>query len=63
MRIYDSSVKNDVMKYWDTSTFIFFLNWLHDEKNYTGRDIINVVESPYKYNKEFNQFYEEEYNG
>jgi len=53
----------DIIKYLDTSTFIFFLNWLHDEKNYNGRNIINVVESPYKYNKEFNQFYEEEYNG
>lgn len=52
----------DIIKYWDTSTFIFFLNWLYDEKNYTGRDIINVVESPYKWNKEFNEFYKEVYN-
>ena len=52
----------DIIKYWDTSTFIFFLNWLYDEKNYTGRDIINVVESPYKWNKEFNEFYKENYN-
>ena len=62
MRIYDSEVKKDVMKYFDTSTFIFFLNWLYDEKNYNGRDIINVVESPYKYNDLFNEIYKENYN-
>tara|TARA_R100000808_G_C2131831_1_gene140892 strand:- start:893 stop:1093 length:201 start_codon:yes stop_codon:yes gene_type:complete len=66
MRIFDSSVKNDIMKYSEpiTDRFIYFLHYLRDEKHYNGRDIINVVAKPYKYNNEFNQFCEEEgYNG
>ena len=42
-----------------TDRFIYFLNWLYDEKNYNGRDVINVVAKPYKYNDLFNEFYEE----
>jgi len=55
----------DIMEYCEpiTDRFINFLHYLRDEKYYNGRDIINVVAKPYKYNELFNQFYEEEYNG
>ena len=52
----------DIMKYRDTSTFIFFLRYMADEKHYTEHNIIDIMESPYKWNKEFNEFYEEVYN-
>ena len=66
MRIFDSSVKKDIMKYSEpiTDRFIYFLRYMADEKKYTEHNIINIVEKPYKYNYEFNQFCEEEgYNG
>ena len=55
----------DIMEYCEpiTDRFIYFLNWLYDEKNYNGRDVINVVAKPYKYSDLFNEFYKEVYNG
>ena len=53
----------DIMNYTNTSTFIYFLNWLYDERNYNGRDVINVVAKPYKASDLFNEFYKEVYNG
>ena len=54
----------DIIEYCNpmTDRFINFLNWLYNEKNYTGKEVINVVAKPYNYNDLFNKFYEEVYN-
>ena len=50
----------DIMNKVDTDTFIFFLRWLDEEKGWNASVIIDVVEKPNKYNREFNIYLEEE---
>ena len=49
----------DIMNKVDTDTFIFFLRWLDEEKGWNASVIIDVVEKPNKYNREFNIYLEE----
>ena len=50
----------DIMNKVDTDTFIFFLRWLDEEKGWNASVIIDVVEKPNKYNREFNIYLEEQ---
>lgn len=52
----------DIMKKVDSYDFIFFLQYLVDECNWTAREIIGVVEKPHSYQKEFDEYiqYEED---
>lgn len=39
--------------FWKRSSFIHFLRYLIDEKEYSAHGIANVVESPYKWKKDY----------
>jgi len=52
--------KDNIMDYINESRFIFFLNWMVDEKGFTSaKDIIHILEAPYKWDPEFQEFVEE----
>ena len=51
---------SDIMKIIDNSEFIFFLTWLVDYKDWSARSIIGVVEKPYSYQKEYDEYLEYE---
>ena len=42
--------------------FHFFLEWMVNELDYTAKDIIPIVEKPWKWQKEYEEFIEEYYN-
>lgn len=46
----------DIMKICNGYQFIFFLQWLDQERNWSASAIISVVEKPNKYQKEFDEY-------
>lgn len=46
----------DIMDKTESYEFIFFLNWLVDEKNWNAKEIIGVVEKPYVYKKHWAEY-------
>ena len=46
----------DIMEKLESYEFIFFLNWLVDEKDFDAKAIIDVVEKPFKYQELFNEY-------
>jgi len=50
----------DIMKIIDTGRFIFFLTWLAEEKDWNAREIISVVQRPNGYQKQYDQYLEEQ---
>ena len=50
----------DIMKIIDKSEFIFFLTWLAEEKDWNASGIISVVQRPNGYQKEYDQYLEEQ---
>ena len=55
-------MSNNITDYINTDRFKQFLEWLYYEKKFNGKDIINVMFSPYKYNNEWALFNNEVYN-
>lgn len=57
----------DIMKIINDDEFIFFLRWLVDDHNWTGSEIISIVERPSGYQKHYDEYLdykkEEETNG
>ena len=49
-----------IMERVDSYQFIFFLRWLVKEHQYYANMIIDVVECPYKYTKEWTEYIESE---
>jgi hypothetical protein len=45
-------MSNNITDYINTDRFKQFLEWLYYEKRFNGKDIIEVMFSPYKYNNE-----------
>ena len=54
-------MSNNIIDYINTDIFKDFLEWLYYEKKFNGKDIINVMFSPYKYNNEWALFNNEVY--
>lgn len=54
-------MSNNITDYINTDRFKQFLEWLYFEKRFTGKDIIDVMFSPYKYNNEWAVFNNEVY--
>ena len=50
----------DIMNVLNSSTFVFSLRWLDEEKNWKASVIISVVEKPFKFQREFNIFLKEQ---
>ena len=44
--------------WWESDLFVIFLRWLADEKEgfFDAHEIIHVVEKPWKYKEEWNEF-------
>ena len=55
-------MSNNIIDYINTDIFKDFLEWLYYEKKFNGKDIIDVMFSPYKYNNEWAVFNNEVYN-
>ena len=55
-------MSNNITDYINTDRFKQFLEWLYFEKRFNGKDIIEVMFSPYKYNNEWAVFNNEVYN-
>lgn len=55
-------MSNNITDYINTDRFKQFLEWLYFEKRFTGKDIIDVMFSPYKYNNEWAVFNNEVYS-
>ena len=55
-------MSNNITDYINTDRFKQFLEWLYYEKRFNGKDIIDVMFSPYKYNNEWAVFHNEVYN-
>ena len=55
-------MSNNIIDYINTDIFKDFLEWLYYEKRFNGKDIIDVMFSPYKYNNEWAVFHNEVYN-
>ena len=55
-------MSNNITDYINTDRFKQFLEWLYFEKRFNGKDIIDVMFSPYKYNNEWALFNNEVYN-
>ena len=49
-----------IMEMVDSYKFIFFLNWLIDSKDYDAKMIVDVVEKPFRFNKEWAEYLESE---
>ena len=45
-----------IMDIIDNDEFIFFLQWLDEEHNWSASDIIDVVQSPHKYRKKYQEW-------
>ena len=54
-------MSNNITDYINTDRFKQFLEWLYYEKRFNGKDIIDVMFSPYKYNNEWAVFHNEVY--
>ena len=54
-------MSNNIIDYINTDIFKDFLEWLYYEKKFNGKDIIEVMFSPYKYNNEWAVFHNEVY--
>ena len=54
-------MSNNITDYINTDRFKQFLEWLYYEKRFNGKDIIDVMFSPYKYNNEWAVFNNEVY--
>ena len=48
----------DIMKIINDDEFIFFLRWLADWHNWTGSEIISVVERPSGYQQHYDEYLE-----
>ena len=55
-------MSNNITDYINTDRFRFFLDWLNDERKFSGRDLISVMFEPYKYKQEWAEFNNEVYN-
>ena len=55
-------MSNNIIDYINTDRFKQFLEWLYYEQKFNGKDIIEVMFSPYKYNNEWALFNNEVYN-
>ena len=55
-------MSNNITDYINTDRFKQFLEWLYYERKFNGKDIIEVMFSPYKYNNEWALFNNEVYN-
>ena len=55
-------MSNNITDYINTDRFKQFLEWLYYEKRFNGKDIIDVMFSPYKYNNEWAVFNNEVYS-
>ena len=55
-------MSNNITDYINTDKFKQFLEWLYYEQKFNGKDIIEVMFSPYKYNNEWALFNNEVYN-
>ena len=55
-------MSNEITDYINTDRFKQFLEWLYYEQKFNGKDIIEVMFSPYKYNNEWALFNNEVYN-
>ena len=55
-------MSNNITDYINTDRFKQFLEWLYYEQKFNGKDIIEVMFSPYKYNNEWAVFHNEVYN-
>ncbi|QDP48978.1 MAG: hypothetical protein Unbinned1524contig1003_16 [Prokaryotic dsDNA virus sp.] len=51
-----------IMERVDSYQFIFFLNWLIETKDYNAKMIVDVVEKPFRFRKEWAEFMESEDN-
>ena len=51
-----------IMERVDSYQFIFFLKWLVEEHQYDADMIIDVVEKPFRFRKEWAEFMESEDN-
>jgi len=54
-------MSNNITDYINTDRFKQFLEWLYYEQKFNGKDIIEVMFSPYKYNNEWAVFHNEVY--
>ena len=54
-------MSNNITDYINTDRFKQFLEWLYYEQKFNGKDIIEVMFSPYKYNNEWALFNNEVY--
>ena len=43
----------------NSDCFTIFLQWLVDERDYNASNIVDVVEKPWKWQKEYNEYLEE----
>ena len=55
-------MSNNITDYINTDRFKQLLEWLYYEKRFNGKDIIDVMISPYKYNNEWAVFNNEVYS-
>ena len=55
-------MSSNITDYINTDRFKQFLEWLYYEQKFNGKDIIEVMFSPYKYNNEWALFNNEVYN-
>ena len=49
-----------IMERVDSYQFIFFLRWLREQHNYDVDMIIDVVEKPFRFNKQWAEYIESE---
>ena len=50
------------MNWRQEDSFVFFLYWLEENKEYNARAIIDVVDKPYHYKELWDEFKIKEYN-
>jgi len=55
-----SSLENRKNKYfWDNDDWPHFLTWMDEEHGYSkAKDIIHIIEAPYKWRKEYEDYQE-----
>ena len=52
-----------IMDIVDNDEFIFFLQWLDEEHNWSASDVIDVVQSPHKYRKKYQEWQKKLWGG
>jgi hypothetical protein len=48
------------MNWWEEDRFTFFLYWLVEDKDYSAKSIVDVVDKPYHYKLLWDEYNEKE---